>query len=234
AYLEMARAAVEHGALKGKRTGIRLKNIVWAQPIVVGTQPVQIHIGLFPEENGEISYEIYSEDETVDAQQVVHNQGIALPCRFPETPTLDIHAIQKTCTRNIISPEVLKTRTAGHDWIHHWIEEVYVGEEQVLAKICLPSYVSGAEGQFILHPDIVDSALQASAGSTIDTGGNKPCLPFSLQELEIFDKCASNMWALIRFNNGSKAGERQEKLDIDLYDEHGAACVRMKGFTGKR
>ncbi|WP_167518618.1 SDR family NAD(P)-dependent oxidoreductase [Paenibacillus brasilensis] len=234
AYLEMARAAVEHGALKGRRTGIRLKNIVWAKPIVVGVQPVQIHIGLFPEGNGEISYEIYSEAETVDAQQVVHSQGIALPCRLAETPALDIHAVQESCTQNIISPEALKTRTAGHDGIHHWLEEVYVGEAQVLAKICLPSCMSGAEGQFILHPDIVDSALQASAGSMMGTEGNKPCLPFSLQNMEILGKCTSNMWALIRFDNGSKDRERLEMLDIDLYDEHGAACVRMKGFTGKR
>ncbi|SFJ92820.1 beta-ketoacyl synthase N-terminal-like domain-containing protein, partial [Thermoflavimicrobium dichotomicum] len=62
AYLEMARAAVEQ-ALKGfgpGQTGLLLKNVVWIRPIVVGEDPIQVHIGLTPRENGEIEYQVYS------------------------------------------------------------------------------------------------------------------------------------------------------------------------------
>ena len=72
AYLEMARAAVE--AATGSvtpvivaaeswtegQTRIQLKNIVWDRPLVVNDKPVQVNIGLFPEANGEITYEISS------------------------------------------------------------------------------------------------------------------------------------------------------------------------------
>ncbi|SFJ92545.1 type I polyketide synthase, partial [Thermoflavimicrobium dichotomicum] len=62
AYLEMARAAVEQ-ATKGfgsSQTGLLLKNVVWIRPIVVGEDPIQVHIGLTPRENGEIEYQVYS------------------------------------------------------------------------------------------------------------------------------------------------------------------------------
>ena len=64
AYLEMARAAVNQAAgLSANQSGLRLKNVVWASPITVTDHPVQIHIGLFLEDDGQISYEIYSESK---------------------------------------------------------------------------------------------------------------------------------------------------------------------------
>ena len=72
AELEMARAAVTAAlgggaaALEEGRSLIRLKNIKWDQPVIVGEKPVHVHIRLFPEENphlggdAEIAYEIYS------------------------------------------------------------------------------------------------------------------------------------------------------------------------------
>jgi polyketide synthase PksN len=48
AYLEMARAAIAQsvGALQDAKTIIRLKNTVWARPIVVGEVPVKVKIEL--------------------------------------------------------------------------------------------------------------------------------------------------------------------------------------------
>ena len=71
AYLEMARAAVDQaaGTVGEGKLGVRLKNVAWVRPIIIGEQPVQIHIGLYPEDNGEIAYEIYSDSKAVDASQ---------------------------------------------------------------------------------------------------------------------------------------------------------------------
>ena len=41
------------------------------------------------------------------------------------------------------------------------------------------------------------------------------------------------MWALVRYSAGSKAGDKVQKLDIDLCDEQGNVCVRMKGFSSR-
>src|SRR5947208_1247008 len=77
AYLEMARAAVAQAA-GTPEVGLHLKNVVWARPAVVGEEAVQVHIGLFPNEDGRIAYEIYSESEKGDGEPVVHSQGSAV------------------------------------------------------------------------------------------------------------------------------------------------------------
>jgi len=238
AYLEMARIAVEHaaGLLKAGQNGIRLKNIVWVRPIIVNDQPVQVHIGLYPEDNEKIGYEIYSESEDGDVvDPVLYSQGIAMFSAIAEAPMLDIKKLQEQCSQNSLSSsqcyETFRMMGMEYGSAHQGIEMMYVGSDQILAKLSLPSSVSNTENQFILHPSMMDSALQASMGLMMGSGNLKLALPFALRELEILGKCTSKMWALIRYSNGSHAGDKVQKLNIDLCDEAGKVCVQLKGFS---
>ena len=38
------------------------------------------------------------------------------------------------------------------------------------------------------------------------------------------------MWALDSLQQGQQSGDKVQKLDIDLCDEQGTVCVRMKGL----
>jgi acyl transferase domain-containing protein len=252
ASLEMARAAVlkAAGALAEDGTGIRLKNVVWTRPIVVGNQPVQVHIRLFPTDgsNLEIAYEIYGEPEADGAGPVVYSQGNAVlypaaeAAGAAESPLLDLTALQARCSRNSLPAnqcyETFKAMGIDYGPGHRGLERVYVGIDQVLAKLSLPDPVSHTRDQFVLHPSLMDSALQASIGLTMKAGditvsGKKPALPFALGELEIHGNCTPAMWALIRYSSGSEPGNKIQKLDIDLCDDHGTICVRMKGFSSR-
>lgn len=64
----------------------------------------------------------------------------------------------------------------------------------------------------------------ALSGSPISC---EPTVPFAMQELEIFEKCLSIMWALVRFSDVGLVGA----LDIDLCDEFGKVCIRIKGLA---
>ena len=83
----------------------------------------------------------------------------------------------------------------------------------------------------------MDAGLQASLA--LMSGGNgsvanaRSSLPFALEELEIWGKCTSAMWAFLTYSEGCKAGDKVQKLDIDLCDENGLCCVRMKGFSSR-
>ena len=106
AYLEMARAAVEAAAgTLAEGTGIRLKNVVWIRPVKVDEQPVQIQIGLFPEANGEIDYEIFSEGahKRDHGEPVVHSQGKAVCKLITEIPFIELAAMQAQCTQRTIA-----------------------------------------------------------------------------------------------------------------------------------
>ncbi|MFF0825423.1 SDR family NAD(P)-dependent oxidoreductase [Brevibacillus sp. NPDC003359] len=246
AYLEMARAAVEQAtaALTEEQTRIQLKNVVWTRPIVVGDQSAQVHISLVPEENGEITFEIYSELEAMDAEPVVHSQGSVTLQSMTETHVLNLPALQAECGQREFSSEQCYSifHSIGMDYglAHQGIDTLYVGEGQVLAKLSLPASVSQIENPFVLHPSLMDSALQASIGLMMggeDTlsadvpSSRKPSLPFAMEELEIHGNCTSSMWAYVRYSANSSADDKVQKLDIDLCDEQGAVCVRMKGYS---
>ncbi|MGG4439282.1 SDR family NAD(P)-dependent oxidoreductase [Brevibacillus fortis] len=246
AYLEMARAAVEQAtaALTEEQSRIQLKNVVWTRPIVVGDQPVQVHIGLVPEENGEITFEIYSELEAMDAEPVVHSQGSVMLHSITERHVLNLPALQVECGQREFSSEQCYSifHSIGMDYgsAHQGIDILYVGKSQVLAKLSLPASVSEIENPFVLHPSLMDSALQASIGlmmggeDTLSADGpssRKPSLPFAMEEVEIHGKCTSSMWAYVRYSANSSVDDKVQKLDIDLCDEQGTVCVRMKGYS---
>jgi polyketide synthase PksN len=248
AYLEMARAAVEQAAasLHEGRTGIILKNVVWVQPIVIGDQPVQIHIRLFSKDNGEIAYEIYSGPDETGTEIVVYSRGNAVLDSVTEVQALDLSTLQGQCSWGGFSSRQCYDafRAVGIEYGQGFrgIEEMHVGQGKVLAKISLPASVSDTKDQFVLHPSLLDSAIQSSVGLMMLSMNTKqsegiaplnPSLAFALQKLEVFSNCTSKMWVLIRKNDSSTAGEAVQKFDIDLSDENGTVCVRLKGLLSR-
>jgi hypothetical protein len=111
------------------------------------------------------------------------------------------------------------------------IEEIHVGQNQVLAKLSLKPSVLYDLDNYILHPGILDSALQASIGLMPQLGCT--FLPFALDELEIRGRCTPEMWAHVRYSEGSSAVDSVRKLDIDLWDQKGRVCALIRGFTAR-
>ncbi|MGD8400169.1 MAG: SDR family NAD(P)-dependent oxidoreductase, partial [Bacillota bacterium] len=243
AYLEMARAAVVRavGAQTADSFGIRLKNVAWIRPITVEDEKVPVHIRLFPEAGGDIAYLIYSKAESENEAAVIYGQGLAVLGPMTEGVTLDLSVLQAECSLARFNPvqcyEIFKTMGIEYGPAHQGIERVYVGPGQVLAKLSLPGNVSRTADEFILHPSMMDAALQASIALIMQSSDSpmpaKPALPFALRELEIFGRCAASMWAFIRRSDPAAEGRKVQKVDIDLCDDQGRICVRMKELSSR-
>ena len=229
AYLEMARAAVEKagGVEKEGKTGIRIRNVVWSRPVEAGIEPVKVNIGLIPKEGGVIAYEVYSEG--VEGETVVHSQGIAEIVEVQEESKIDIKGKQERKWERVLSPEecydAFKTKGIEYGPGHRGIEALYVGEGEALARLKMPDVVLGNAVEYKLHPSMLDSAFQSVAGLMSGAGGG--ILPFALDEMEILRSCESRMWAVLRRREERKVS----KFDIEMCDEGGAVCVRVKGLT---
>ena len=83
----------------------------WAQPIVVNDRTHAVHIGLFPEDNRQIQYEIYTEvgngEEKPDkvpepSRRVVHCQGVAIFSALDKLPSLDLPGLRTTTNQRHI------------------------------------------------------------------------------------------------------------------------------------
>ena len=267
-YLEVARAAVEQAtstgsgqateSLKEDQRGILLKNVVLARPIVVNKHAQHVHIGLFPEENGQIHYEIYTEaknnEEESDkvpeqsesgtcpgGRRVIHSQGVATVSASDNLPTLDIPGLIASMNQEHSSSvqryDAIRLRGIGYGASHQGLEAVYIGKNQVLAKLSLPLSLLETQDQFVLHSSLMDSALKASFGlekiRNQKSGIRNLYLPFALQKVEIFAGCTSCMWAFIRYNDDFKVVDKGRKFDIDLGDEMGRMCVRLKDVSSR-
>jgi polyketide synthase PksN len=235
AYLEMAQAAIRK-AISAKEEytlGLKLKNVVWNQPFVVSEQAEQLHIRLSLEENAQVTYEIYSEAKS--DQSVLFCQGRTELTNTIDSAFLDLDSLQKECNQRTFSAlqcyEAFQQMGLRYGASHQGLQMVYASADQVLAKLALPASVTATQQTFVLHPSLLDSALQASIGLMMYRNELQPALPFAVQEVEIIDSCTSSMWAWVRYSEGSQAGDKVQKLDIDVCNEQGKVCVRIKQFS---
>lgn len=243
AYLEMARAAVEQAAGIDESAAVKLKHIVWKSPIRVEDTPIQVHIRLYLEDNGEICFEVYKEADGKE-ERFIFSQGRAVISNIEKKIT--------SITRQQVEAQEGLTRFTSAQFYetlhkfglmygasHQAIEYVCAGTQQALAKLSLPSHLADSQHHYVLHPSLMDAALQASVALTSGLSaespdGQRPSLPFALEELEVFAPCTSSMWAHVRYSAGSSPVDRVQKLDIEIYDEDtGSMCVRMNGFTSR-
>ncbi len=239
-YLEMARAAAEAAlgssvrkAVKDNAMKLNLKNIVWQKPITAEKQPVAINVRIIPDENGELIYEIYSNSS--DGEETVHGQGRIVTNLDTDAPVCELDMLKAECSQGILTDSqcygAFKTIGIEYGPAHMGIQEIYMGSEQVLAKLSLPEAVKNTYSQYVMHPSIMDSALQATIGLMISSGCIKPALPFALQQLEIYNSCTSEMWAFVRYSENSSSEDIVQKFDIDLINESGSICIRLKKFS---
>jgi polyketide synthase PksN len=256
AYLEMARAAIRQASAEAnrERSDIRLRNVVWAQPFVHGAAAHSLYIGLTPEQDGRVAYRITSVAGP-DREPVLHGQGTALLAHSPATAdTLDLAALCRSIADGELDAGQCYVAFAAMGIVygpaHQCIESVSYSAArpdappQVLARLVLPDSAKAGASSFVLHPGLIDSALQSCIGLMAGSGRVLPtvsddasdltaALPFGLDEFEVLSQPLSALWAWVRYADGSSPGDRLQKLDIDLCDEGGRVCVRMRGFSSR-
>src|SRR6266545_1592443 len=235
AYLEMARAAIERALpSRPESTVLELRNTVWAQPVVVAEKK-QVSISLAANDQDQIDYEIYSQDSE---QEIVHCQGRAVWSREPAPAALDLDQLKGQMGRGQLEPSSVYALCAGMGLIYgpsfQGITTIHRGNGQALAQLRLPSVVADTSGDYVLHPSLMDGALQAAVGLIDDASESIQLrLPFALDSLRIISPCATDMIAWVRYSPGSQAADTVAKLDIDLCDERGNVCAQMRGLSSR-
>jgi polyketide synthase PksN len=236
-YLEMARAAIEHALpARPESTVLELRNVVWAQPIVVAEKK-QVNIALAANDHEQIDYEIYSQET---GQEIVHSQGRAVLSRQSTPAPLDLDQLKGQMRQGQLEPSSVQAACARMGLVYgpsfQGITAIHRGSDQLLARLRLPKVVEETSGDYVLHPSLMDGALQACSG-LIDgptEGSCQPRLPFALELLRIVSPCSREMVAWARYSPGSRAGDDDIKLDIDLCDEQGNIAAQMRGVNWRR
>ncbi|TXI48894.1 MAG: SDR family NAD(P)-dependent oxidoreductase [Lysobacter sp.] len=252
AYLEMARAAVEHAApIHCDASELLIRDVFWLQPIAVaGERHVNIALVARSAANAsangavgsttalepqpQIDFEVYTQDDQI------HCQGRASYCPRTECEDADLAALHRAMRQGRWTHSEIYAIFArmGLDYgpAHRPLASIERGERESLATLKLPENLAAGRADYVLHPSLLDGALQAATTLLFERNSipNYPIVPFALESLRVVGPCEGEMLAWSRYAAGSRPGDKSTRLDIDLFASTGKLCAQIRGFTARR
>ncbi len=190
-----------------------------------------------PDSSDAIAFEIYSgEGEAA----TVHSQGRAVLAAAEAAPVVDLAALRARVPEAILPAEqvyaAFERMGLRYGASFRGVRQLMrsrdaSGAVLVLGELHLPAALRAHQGDYVLHPSLLDAALQASLGLAVE-GGGETLLPFALDRLEVYAALPEAVWVLVRPRSGETNG-LLHKLDLELVDEGGRVCARLTGFTSR-
>ncbi|MBU3187800.1 type I polyketide synthase [Clostridium estertheticum] len=226
AYIEMARAAAE---LSTDDKIYSLKNIVWKSPITIKKSSCEINISLHRNKDV-INYEVWTNANNL--QKIVHGQGIieykTKHDFYAGCNSINIDAIKSRCPELKNKDEIyneFKKIGLEYGTTFQSIQKLYNNKNEALSEIELPLICSENATEFLLHPSLIDGALQ-TAMALVEIKNNKVVyMPFSLGKIEIVKKIKNKCYVYVtQVGNEGKIN----KYNIQMIDESGQLLVNMK------
>ncbi|MFE0729508.1 SDR family NAD(P)-dependent oxidoreductase [Streptomyces antibioticus] len=261
--LEMAREAVsrslpaadsEDAAPVGAVEVLRLENVVWSRPVVVrdGTRTVRTVVTERVKRptdgessvtadgsasvdgsitgSGSVTFEIRAAD-------VVHARGVASRTRTATPEPLDLDALRSRTAAAVLDVDdfYATLRAMGLDYgpAHRAVREVRLGDGELLAALALPGEVAATLDDYVLHPSVLDGALQAAFAPDVqaaEPGGL--ALPFALDRVDVHGATPRSAYAWIRAV--PTASRRVRRWDLDLCDAQGSIFARLRGYSMRK
>ncbi|KPC58358.1 hypothetical protein ADL29_40245 [Streptomyces chattanoogensis] len=230
AYLEMARAAAVQAA-GGDEHAWSLESASWLRPLVVD-RATDVHTALTTRSGGGLDYEVYAEGD--DGARVVFGRGRLRRATAAPAERLDLAALRAQCDGPVLDAETCYARLTGIGMAYgpalRGIERLHTGSRQSMARLKLPA-AAARESGYVLHPAMLDAALHATLGLFADEPGTpRTALPYALGELAVPRAVPGTAWAVVRFAEDDHGGAVR-RLDLDLCDDDGEVCVRLRGFS---
>ncbi|CAN7392939.1 SDR family NAD(P)-dependent oxidoreductase [Trinickia sp. LjRoot230] len=240
AYLELARKAGELAAARPVRS---LRNITWVSPLTVESDGMtDAYIELTP--NGETaSFEVFSNDAA--GERRLHAQGRLVygnagggsqdASHDDDGERVDLAAVRVRCKP---LPDAFAASiyphfdTAGMRYgaCFQALREVHSGEGEVLGRIELPLTGDAPQEHFVLHPMLLDAAMQAGIAAQLCSGAREMKVPYSLGEVEILHPLTQRCYSYVTTRASARGAVSHE--DVAIVDETGKVLVRIRDALG--
>jgi polyketide synthase PksN len=230
AHLEMAFAA---GNLAGETKPVSLSNIIWGYPIRVEKDFKEVEIKLIPSGHDQVEYVIQGAGEKT---ATVYSQG---KIRFGATAAgpqkYDIPGIRSRCSEKKVKSDIYASLKAfGFDYgpAFQLTDELYGGPREALSRLVLPQDLKADFNKYTLHPSVLDAALRTGFGMILEDEKDTALrIPFSLEEVTVFDSIPDVCYCHATVNRMIKDGELS--TNISILNEEGLELVRVTGLVAK-
>ncbi len=239
AYLEMAFAAALHatGSPADRGYSIKIESLAWMRALRFAKGPERVDIELKPESDGSIEFDILHRTDEPDGRVEVLSRG-SVTISSPAAPdTIDVGSIEARCGRRSMEASECYERLKGcgldygPDFMG--LERIFIGKDEVLARIVLPGSQADAPGSYTVHPSLLDSAFQSAIGLLAGRGEKRTYLPFALDSIEITGAFDRSMWAHVRRAGNARDEAEVMRLDADIASDTGEVRARVRGFLAR-
>lgn len=240
AYLEMARAAVAQ-ALRSMETPILLSNVSWLRPLVAATDPLTVHVRVDRRDARNVSFQIYSQLD--DAPACVHCEGTASLAPEARGEQLDIASLRGACGQPAHGDAcyaLFDRLGCRYGPSLRALVETAPGQAKDGTRFALGHLRLHAQAvrdwRLVLHPGLLDAALQASIGMGLVDGvladdQLEQTLPLSVDRVSILQPPGEQAWVYVCEAAGSS--QLVHKLDVRIYDAEGHLVVEMAGLSAR-
>jgi acyl transferase domain-containing protein len=236
-FLEMACIA---GNIAGEQRVRKIKDVVWVQPLIFLTGPQGLRTSLKRLGDG-VEYTISSADD--ENKTIVHSEGrldFSDDWTKPAQPRADtedripIQALKAQCGRPRQAAALYrKFSDYGLQYgpSFQTLQEIYINGAFALSKLKMPDHLKGDFDQFILHPSMIDGALQTIAALAGGADLTMPQLPFALDEVEIVRPLSLTCYAYAEYADSQMRNHTgARKFNIRILNESGNVLVALRNL----
>ncbi|MFJ8472830.1 amino acid adenylation domain-containing protein [Kitasatospora sp. NPDC094011] len=240
AHLEMARAAVAAALDAPSAHAVRLEDVVWLRPAICGPDGLELRVAVRRTGDTAVFEITVAGDDTgtpccqgrarlvADADRELPDLArVRAECAGEEIPAARVYGLYADAGLDYgPAQRALAGLRPGVD---------PAGNPQVLAELRLPAAADPLD-DCVLHPAVLDGALQATAGlwltaDGVPGGAARPALPFAVARVDTVGAASARAFAWVRYRRGSGPDAAQPLLDVTVFDEAGRVSADLTGLS---
>lgn len=234
-FIEIACVA---GSIAAESKVHKIKDIVWTHPLNFEASAIENkNTQIFLKSIGDSTeFEITSMNQ--EYERVVHSEGrlffASLQELLRQDELVDIHEIKQQLTQRLDQKLFYsKFNDNGFEYGQGFqsVSEFQCSDKLALAKLSLASSLVSQFDEYILHPCLIDGALQAVAGLIDVSESEVPYLPFALDEVELIQPLTKECYVIVESSDGEITQPSEiKKFNIKIVSEKGRLLVVMRNF----
>ena len=234
ATIEMARVAAEMA--EGKKVR-KIRQIIWARPLRVNNSTLNVELHLrrtdkavifeIRDRKGADSSSIYTQGKVVYEELADANHVARI---------IDIDSIRQGCLKHITGEEIYaRLRIFGLDLGSGFqpLKELFSSDTEALSTLELPHALEKDANRFMLHPSLMDGALQTVLGGPWGLTSSSLHIPYTIGEVEILGSVTQSCYVyVVSSEKGTATNNRGfgGRYDAYILDKTGKELVRIKNF----
>ncbi|MCX7920813.1 MAG: type I polyketide synthase [Clostridia bacterium] len=235
-YLEMARKA---GSNLYRDYNIELRDIMFLTPLVVAKdEKKEVHT-IIKKEKDYLEFVIASRtsndgSELYDAW-VVHAEGKICKLDDSIVGVADVGKIRSNCNKEEIEVDTslpMGEFKFGPRW--RSISKIHINENEMLSEIKLGDELVGDLEECILHPALLDCAINMAIEKMVQRVQEGTYLPLSYKSLKLYGPMPAKFYSRQKITCRLDKNSETVSLDISLIRESGEIFAEIQGYLIKK